>query len=226
MKHLHTHLVTASSSHDQNRGVRNNTPETLCSPKPGHDTHEPIEHCYRTLLETSSSAILLLSSESIILGWNRTAKTLSGWRDDEALGRSYVELCLPMEAREPFLHELSQAATGNNVRGFLSPLRSSSGTQRMLSWNISLVQGSRGNLIGLMAIGTAVASHTRIEEELGLAQAQLRGETRLALIARKEERQRIALTGTEPGSIRKSERAASPIPGLREADFRIDTGSA
>jgi PAS domain-containing protein len=94
MKHPHTHLVTvtASSSNASSRGVRrSNKTETRRSPTPATHPGEPIGHCYRTLLETSSSAILLLSPESIILGWNRTAETVSGRIADEALSRSYGE---------------------------------------------------------------------------------------------------------------------------------------
>ena len=71
--------------------------KTIGSPKSATHSGEPIDHCYCALLETSSSAILLLSPESIILGWNRASETVFGWIADEALGRSYVELCLPME---------------------------------------------------------------------------------------------------------------------------------
>jgi len=91
----------------------NNRTEVIRSPKPATHPGEPIDHCYRALLETSSSAILLLSPESIILGWNRAVESVSGWRADEALGRSYVELCLPMEARESFLTELARVTTGS-----------------------------------------------------------------------------------------------------------------
>ena len=124
MKHLRTHLVTASSSHAPSRGVSRNAnrPRQYASPKPATHPGEPLDHCYRALLETSSSAILLLSPESIILGWNRAAETVSGWIADEALGRSYVELCLPMKARESFLTELARVTEGSDVRGFESPL--------------------------------------------------------------------------------------------------------
>ena len=101
MKHSHTHLVTASLSQAPSRGVRrSNKAETMRVPTLATNLEESMDHCYRALLETSSSAILLLSPESIILGWNRAAETVSGWIADEALGRSYVELCFPMKARE------------------------------------------------------------------------------------------------------------------------------
>jgi PAS domain S-box-containing protein len=193
MKHPRTHLVTTSSSRAPNRGAsKNNRTKTLCSPKPATHPGEPIDHCYRALLETSGSAILLLSPESIILGWNPAAETVSGWIADEALGRSYVELCLPMEAREPFLTELARVTTGSELKGREIPLRTRMGSQTMLSWNISRVLGTRGDLIGLMAIGTAFAPHTQVEEELRLAHARVRSEARRAQIAAEEERRRIA----------------------------------
>jgi PAS domain S-box-containing protein len=193
MKHRRTHLVTVSSSPALRRDVRrSSTSKTIRSPRPVSFPAEPINHCYRTLLETSSNAILLLSSESIILGWNRAAETVSGWMADEALGRSYVELCLPIETRAFFLAELARVTVGSDVRGLEMSLRARTGSQTILSWNISRVLGTHGELIGLMAIGTIVVPHTQMEEELRLAHAKLRNETRRVQRAVEEERRRIA----------------------------------
>ena len=193
MKHPRTHLVTASSSPAPRQDVnKNKRTGTICSPKPASHPREPIDHCYRVLLETSSSVILLLSPESIILGWNRAAETVSGWIAEEALGHSYIELCLPTEARESFLTELARVTEGSELRGLEIPLLACTGSQTMLSWNISRVLGMRGHMIGLMAIGTAVAPHTQVEQELQLAHARLHGEARRAQIAAEEERRRIA----------------------------------
>ena len=149
-------------------------------------------HCYHTLLNASNSAILFLSSESIILGWNRAAETSSGWMADEVLGLSYAELCLPMKMRESFLTELARVTEGSEVRGLELPLRTRTGSETLFSWNISRVLGTHGHLIGLMAVGTAVLPSTDVEEELRLAHAQVRCEARWAQTAVEEERRRIA----------------------------------
>lgn len=162
------------------------------SPKTAIHSGESIDHCYRTLLEASSSAILLLSPESIILGWNRAAETVSGWIADEALGRSYVELCLPIETRESFLAELARVTAGSDVRGLEVSLQARTGSQTRLSWNISRVMDAHGHLIGLMAIGTAVVPNTKVEEELRLAHARLRSQARREQRVVEEERRRIA----------------------------------
>jgi PAS domain S-box-containing protein len=193
MKHPRTRLVTASASHAPSRGVsRHNITKTISSPKPATHSGELIDHCYRTLLEASSNAILLLSPESIILEWNRAAETVSGWRADEALGHNYVELCLPIQVRESFLAELARVTAGREVRGFESPLHSRTGSQTMLSWNITRVLGTHGELIGLMAIGTDVVQDTQVEEELRLAHARLRSQACREQRAAEEERRRIA----------------------------------
>ena len=193
MKYPRTRHITDSSSPASSRAMRNHSrTETLCSPEPASHPEEPIDHCYRALLETSNSAILLLSPKSIILGWNRAAETVSGWTADEALGQSYVELCFPMEARESFLSELARVTAGSDVREREIPLRARTGSQTMLSWNISRVLGTRGHLIGLMAIGNAVVPDTQVKEELRLAHARLSSEARLAQRAAEEERRRIA----------------------------------
>ena len=191
MKHSPTRLVTALSARAFSRGVRKNARfKTARVPRPTHRPGELIDHCYRALLEASSSAILLLSPESIILEWNRATETLSGWTADQALGRRYVELCLPMKARKSFLAELARVAEGSDVRGLDIPLVGRAGSQTMLSWNISQVLGPQGNLIGLMAIGTAVGPEPPGDDALRLA--RVHHEARRVQSAVEEERRRIA----------------------------------
>lgn len=193
MKHSPTRLVTALPARTLSRGVRKNARfKTTHTPKPTQRPGGLIDHCYRALLEASSSAILLLSPESIILEWNRVAETVSGWTADQALGRRYVELCLPMKSRNSFLAELARVAEGSDVRGLEIPLLGRASSQTMLSWDISRVLGPQGDLIGLMAIGTAVAPDTQVEEALQFAHARARSAAREVQKAVEEERRRIA----------------------------------
>ncbi|MCX5721702.1 MAG: histidine kinase [Nitrospirae bacterium] len=193
MKHSRTHFATAPPPQAPSRGMSNNTrAKALRSSKQADRPGEPIEDCYRTLLETSNSAILLLSPKSIILGWNRAAEMLSGWSADKTLGQSYVALCLPVETRKSFLAMLAQVTAGSEARGFESPLLTHTNSQSMLSWNISRVLSARGNLIGLMAIGTTLPPHNETENTLRLTHASLSEEARRIQMATEEERRRIA----------------------------------
>ena len=193
MKHSHAHFIAAASPQAPSRGVSNNTrAKALRSSKQADRQGEPIEDCYRTLLGTSNDAILLLSPKSIILGWNRAAEMLSGWSADKTLGQSYAALCLPVKSRQSFLTTLAHVTAGSEARDFESPLLTRTNSQTMLSWNISRVLGARGNLIGLMAIGTALTPHIETKNTLRLAHTRLSEEARRIQIATEEERRRIA----------------------------------
>lgn len=193
MKRPRISLAIASSTHTLSRGVRKNARiKTLHFSKPTVPPVGLIDQCYRALLEASSNAIMLLSPQSTILGWNRAAETVSGWRTDEVLGRSYVELCIPIKARESFLAKLARVTHGSDVKGFEVPLLARAGSQAMMSWNITRVLGTRGEMRSLMAIGTAVDSDNQVEEELRLAYARVRSEARRAERSAEEERRRIA----------------------------------
>lgn len=193
MKRPRTRLVMASSPHTLNRGVRKNKRiKTVRLPEPTPRPVGLVDHCYRALLEASSSAVLFLSPESMILGWNRAAEIASGWRADEVLGRSYVKLCVPIKARESFLTEFVRVTEGGDVRGREFPLLVRTGFQTMLSWNMTRVLGTHGDLIGIMAIGSAVVPDTQVEEELRLANGRIRSAARLAQRAAEKERCRIA----------------------------------
>lgn len=193
MKQLRTHRASTSLSHAPSRGVgRHNRTKTIQPLKPTTHSGESIEHYYRALLETSSTAILLLSPACIILGWNKGAETTSGWKADEALGRNYADLCLPTKAQDSFLSILAQAIEGKDVNGFKSPLRTRLGSQVMLSWNITRVLGTRVGVMGLMAIGTALVSDAQVEEDFHLAHTRLHSAARRAQRAVEEERSRIA----------------------------------
>jgi len=183
----------ASSFYAPRRGVaKNQTTRRMRVPNPVTSSQKPIDPCYRALLETSSSAILHLSPTFIILEWSRAAETLSGWTADEAVGRSFVELCLQTEARESFLAELIRAAAGDELRGVLSPLRDRTGSQTMLSWNISPVAGVRGYPGGVMAVGTVVISPVRMEEDLQSAETKIESEGLRSQRTIEEERRKIA----------------------------------
>lgn len=175
------------------RGVNKNPMITITgSVQPASYRGSTIDHRYRTLLDVSSNVILFLSPDYNILEWNRAAEAVTGWMADEVLGRSYMEICLPAEAQEPFRSRLTQVIGGMEVRGFEGPILTRRGSETMLSWSISLVLGNHGDTVGLMAIGTDLVSYPLVGKELRSAPDRLCNETRLVEGAKEEERRRIA----------------------------------
>jgi signal transduction histidine kinase len=111
---------------------------------------------------------------------------------DEVLGGNFVELCLLKEARASFRIKLAQVTAGEELRGLEVPLQTRTGSRAVLSWNLSRVLAAHGDLIGLMAVGTALVSENKMEEALRLARTQILSLARRAEKVAEEERGRIA----------------------------------
>jgi hypothetical protein len=86
MKHSRPRLAASSSSVPGRDVSRHNIAKTLDSQRAAIHSGESIGHSYLALPESSSGTILLLSPESIVLGWSLTTETVSGWVTDKALG--------------------------------------------------------------------------------------------------------------------------------------------
>ena len=193
MKHPRPRLVTVASSYARSRSVRKNARlKPVHAPTPTPHPGGQLESSYRALLEASTSAILLLSPGSIILGWNRAAETISGWRAHEVLGGRYVDRCVPIEARAAFRATLARVTEGSEVKGCEFPLVGRTGVQTQLSWNMTRVVGLSGELLGLMAIGTTVVSATEQEDVRRRVPARIPHEAHQVQSAVEEERRRIA----------------------------------
>lgn len=72
------------------------------------------EERFRSLVESASDAIVVADHRGLIVSWNRSASTLFGYADEEAIGQP---LTLLMPARYRHAHEQGLARTGSAGKG-------------------------------------------------------------------------------------------------------------
>ena len=72
------------------------------------------EERFRSLVESASDAIVVADHRGFIVSWNRSASTLFGYADEEAIGQP---LTLLMPARYRHAHEQGLARTGSTGKG-------------------------------------------------------------------------------------------------------------
>lgn len=66
------------------------------------------EERHRILFQTSASAGIVWCEGFIITDWNRQAEVVFGWKRDEVIGRSFVDLLLPVTEYQRMEPQLSQ----------------------------------------------------------------------------------------------------------------------
>ena len=86
----------------------------------------------RLVLETALDALVLMSEDGVVAGWNDHAVTLFGWTRAEALGRTMADLIIPERYRAAHKHGLERyLASGQaTVLGRRAEVSASAGMAR------------------------------------------------------------------------------------------------
>ncbi len=70
------------------------------------------EEKYRAFIQSASDAIISCDSEGIIISWNKGARDIFGYEEEEALGRS-IRMLMPEEKMESYIETLRSSISGS-----------------------------------------------------------------------------------------------------------------
>jgi len=121
---------------------------------------------FRTLIETAPSVIISLSPDGKILEFNPEAERVYCCKKEEALGRNYFELFLPVEERDKVFENFKKVLSGATSRGFENFIKNTHGEKFYFSWNIEPIIDNKGLSIGAVAIGQDITVRKKAEEKI------------------------------------------------------------
>ena len=124
------------------------------------------EKQYRSLIETAGNAILFMAPDHSILEFNKEAERIYGYRRDEVIGKNYLELFLPKEARESAVADMENIFDSKNVRGFENQVVCRDGTKYTVLWNVTRVLDTDGKQSGVLAVGQDITEKKSLQDQL------------------------------------------------------------
>ena len=135
----------------------------------------------RLVLETALDALVLMSEDGVVAGWNDHAVTPFGWTRAEALGRTMADLIIPERYRAAHKHGLerylaSGQATVLGRRAEVSGIRRN-GEEFPLELSIAAVPGERLLFVGFLrdlternTLRQARAEVARMSQQMAMGQ--------------------------------------------------------
>jgi len=123
------------------------------------------EKLYRTLIETSPDAIVLVDMNTNFLMVNQVAVRLYGYQnEEEMIGKTFLNLIVPEERPRLFEHFKDTRQTGSNQILEHTSLKKD-GSSFHAAVNASLIFDAQGRPKGIIAITRDMTEHKRAEEE-------------------------------------------------------------
>ena len=176
---------------------------------------------FRAIVEATASALIILSAQHRIREFNPQAESVFGLRRAVALGRDFLELCVPDEYRPAVTADIKKVLLGEVTPGFEIPVPSRDGGERTLLWSFSRLSegGDRESVV--IATGHDITDRRQAERARRVRELAAHLQS-----AREAERTRVAreihdelgqaLTGLKLELSFVSRRAGDDSPELRE----------
>lgn len=121
------------------------------------------------LVESSADAIISIDLEGTVMSWNRSAETLYGYSEKEALGRS-IRFVVPPEGQVELDGILCRNRKGESTPAFETVRKHRDGHLIPVSIQISPMRNSQGKLIAAVAIVRDISAQHKLQGQFRQAQ--------------------------------------------------------
>ena len=133
------------------------------------------------LLNSSSDAILSLTSKGTIALWNRGSRAIFGFEGDESIGRALSDFCASSEDIELLISGMLESVKSGIWQGILL-LRAKDGNTIVCECTLNPLSGKDDISHGFIAILRDVTEQKRIESELEQKRMELIQSSKLATL--------------------------------------------
>ena len=132
------------------------------------------ERRFSTLLGNVELVSLMRDREGRITYCNEYLLRLTGWRQEEVIGRNWIELFIPPEIADE-KKDVFAALIANRPEAwhYEHEILTRSGERRLIHWNNSVLRSGSGEVIGTASIGEDITEQKRAMEALQREHASL-----------------------------------------------------
>src|SRR6201996_242034 len=110
------------------------------------DQHKVRERLFSAVVESANDAIITMSLNGIITGWNRAAERLFGYSADEAVGQS-IALIVPSHRRDEIDMILARVRRGEEMEHFETVRLHKEGHSVDVSLHVTPLRSAAGEII-------------------------------------------------------------------------------
>ncbi len=142
------------------------------------------EERVRSILETASSAIIVLSGDLRVVQWNRGAEAILTVGTAEAAGRPFLEDFVDPVAREAAGAALRTVLSGSNASNLEFDIRRPDGSRRSLLWNATPLALPGGAEPEILAVGRDITERKETAAVLREREDRLREVQKLEAVGR------------------------------------------
>jgi PAS domain S-box-containing protein len=124
-----------------------------------------LEDFIEKLLKTSNAIIVELDTEGNLKKFNAAAAEITGYKEEEVLGKSWFDTIVPEDKYPEIRKEFERLMAGGIPVEMENPIITKKGEERYVKWrNSQLFDDDK--LIGTLSFGVEITDHKKLENEM------------------------------------------------------------
>lgn len=141
------------------------------------------ERRFSHMLHNVELVSVIVDLDATILDCNDFLLKLTGWSQEEIIGKNWFDMFIPKEQKTTILEVFSQLHKNEQiVSHYENEILTKNGERLFIHWNNSLLMSPSGEVIGIASIGEDITERKKIEiERKNHAQEMLRSISELAV---------------------------------------------
>lgn len=125
------------------------------------------------LVATAPVIVLVLDNRGRIVRINPCMEALSGYRQDEVVGKDWFSTFLPKTEQKRIRELFMSALRGTRTIGNVNPVLTRDGRELLIEWHDSELRDPHGNNLGLLSIGMDVTEKQQLRQEADIHRENL-----------------------------------------------------
>lgn len=118
------------------------------------------------IIETANVLIVGLDLKGNITLFNKKCEEVTGYNRKEILNTNWFELFLPERFKKESLAIFNNLIEGSISSHYENTIIAKDGTERMISWNNTVLKDEFGNIVTIVSIGEDITEKKKLEEEI------------------------------------------------------------
>ncbi|UCD17055.1 MAG: PAS domain S-box protein, partial [Candidatus Zixiibacteriota bacterium] len=175
------------------------------------DAREELKSVFvRTLLDTANSLIICLDKEASLLVFNAECERVTGYKNQEVIGKSWPKLFLPEDHHHCRRDNFAEWARENPRDTYEGPIKTRSGEIRTILWSNSVIFYPDTDELIAIAVGQDITkrklAEKALKEALDLMEKRVQERTAELLAANRKLKEQIESRIIAEEALRESER--------------------
>jgi len=159
--------------------ITENMLDSVVATKQRHMEYElkESEKKWRNILVNTPQIGLSLDKQGKIIFTNRHFLQLTGWSEEEVIGRDWFELCIPPEIRDEIETVFRSVMNGKgklDLTTHENEILTRSGDRRIVAWSNVLTRNVQGGIIDVTCLGVDLTERKRAEARLKESESRYR----------------------------------------------------